>query len=120
MFKKISIPLLLFFVSACVFNSTEIGRTKEKFSDFFLCFPETDIAFNRLSFEEQVLIRKKIADEKRNRKFNCSEFQNFKGVRENIDKLNEQNLSRLHVENLISVIVNLDKRVILRCISTVI
>ena len=59
MFKKISIPLLLFFVSACVFNSTEIGRTKEKFSDFFLCFPETDIAFNRLSFEEQVLIRKK-------------------------------------------------------------
>ena len=92
MFKKISIPLLLFFVSACVFNSTEIGRTKEKFSDFFLCFPETDIAFNRLSFEEQVLIRKKIADEKRNRKFNCSEFQNFKGVRENIDKLNEQNL----------------------------
>ena len=69
MFKKISIPLLLFFVSACVFNSTEIGRTKEKFSDFFLCFPETDIAFNRLSLEEQVLIRKKIADEKRNRKF---------------------------------------------------
>ena len=59
MFKKISIPLLLFFVSACVFNSTEIGRTKEKFSDFFLCFPETDIAFNRLSFERASSYKKK-------------------------------------------------------------
>ena len=92
MFKKIYTIPILFFVTACVFNSSEIGKTKEKFSDFFLCFPETDIAFNRLSFEEQVLVRKKIAEEKRNRKFNCSEFKNFKDVRENIDKLNEQNL----------------------------
>ena len=92
MFKKITIPSLLFFITACVINSSEIGKTKENFSDFFLCFPETDNAFNKLSFEEQGLLRKKIAEEKRNRKFDCSDFRNFKGVKENIDKLNEQNL----------------------------
>ena len=80
MFKKITIPSLLFFITACAFNSSEIGKTKENFSDFFLCFPETDNAFNKLSFKEQGLLRKKIAEEKRSRKFDCSDFRNFKGV----------------------------------------
>ena len=90
MFKKNLYSSPSVFFSACVFNSSEIGRTKENFSDFFLCFPETDNAFNKLSFEEQVLIRKKIADEKRNRKFDCSEFQNFKGVKKiSINSMNK-------------------------------
>ncbi len=35
----INIPVI-FLLSACAFNSSEIERKKENFSDFFLCFPE--------------------------------------------------------------------------------
>ena len=87
--RLINIPLI-FLLNDCSFNLSEIERKKENFSDFFLCFPETDKNFNKLDFEKQIIIRKKIAEEKRNRKFDCSEFRNFKGVKENIDKLNEQ------------------------------
>ena len=75
MFKNLnSSPSI--FVSACVFNSTEIGRTKEKFSDFF--FVSKLILLLIDSARRASSYKKKIADEKRNRKFNCSEFQNFK------------------------------------------
>ena len=58
--RLINIPVI-FLLSACAFNSSEIERKKENFSDFFLCFPETDKNFNKLDFEKQIIMRKKIS-----------------------------------------------------------
>ena len=78
------------FVFACSFNSSEILKNQAKYSDFFLCFPENDSGFSELTLNEQLIIRNKISEEKKNRNFNCNEFKNFIGVEESLDKLNKE------------------------------
>ena len=82
--------LSILVLDGCAFNSPEIGKDQENFSNFFLCFPEIDrfgsIKYekNSLSLEKKLLKKKKI---KRN--FDCSQFSNFVSIKENVDKINE-------------------------------
>ena len=77
-------------VFGCAFNISEIERNQATYSNFFLCFPDTDIGFSKLSTEEQSIIRREIANEKINRNFNCDGFSNFASTIENVDKINEE------------------------------
>ena len=74
----------------CTFNISEIERSQTTYSNFFLCFPDTDIGFSKLNTEEKLLIRKEISKEKRNRNFNCDEFSNFASTIQNVDDINKE------------------------------
>ena len=74
----------------CTFNISEIERSQATYSNFFLCFPDTDICFSKLNTEEQLIIKKKIAKEKRNRNFNYDEFSNFASTIQNVDDINKE------------------------------
>lgn len=74
----------------CTFNISEIERSQATYSNFFLCFPDTDIGFSKLNTEEQLIIKKKIAKEKRNRNFNYDEFSNFASTIQNVDDINKE------------------------------
>ena len=74
----------------CTFNISEIERSQATHSNFFLCFPDTDIGFSKLNTEEQLIIKKKIAKEKRNRNFNYDEFSNFASTIQNVDDINKE------------------------------
>lgn len=43
-----------------------------------------------LNTEEQLIIKKEIAKEKRNRNFNCDEFSNFASTIQNVDDINKE------------------------------
>lgn len=90
MFLRLTSIYFLFLMTACTFSNSEIGRSQDSFTNFFLCFPEIDQGFSKLPIEQQLEIRKQIGQEKKNRKFSCSEFSNFMAVKENVDKLNEE------------------------------
>ena len=77
-------------LAGCAFNSPEIGKDQENFSNFFLCFPEIDEGFDQLNMKEQLELRKEIAEEKIKRNFDCSQFSNFVSIKENVDKINEE------------------------------
>ena len=77
-------------LDGCAFNSPEIGKDQENFSNFFLCFPEIDEGFDQLNMKEQLELRKEIAEEKIKRNFDCSQFSNFVSIKENVDKINEE------------------------------
>ena len=74
----------------CTFNISEIERSQATYSNFFLCFPDTDIGFSKLHAKEQLIIRKEIAKEKRNRNFKCDEFSNFASTIQNVDDINKK------------------------------
>ena len=74
----------------CTFNISEIERSQTAYSNFFLCFPDTDIGFSKLNNEEKLLIKKEIAKEKRDRNFNCDEFSNFASTIQNVDDINKE------------------------------
>ena len=82
--------LSILVLDGCAFNSPEIGKDQEYFSNFFLCFPEIDEGFSQLNMKEQLELRKEIAEEKIKRNFDCSQFSNFVSIKENVDKINEE------------------------------
>ena len=82
--------LLALLIIGCAFNISEIKRSQAAYSNFFLCFPNTDIGFSKLNTEEQLIIRKEILKEKRNRNFNCDEFTNFASTIQNVDDINKE------------------------------
>ena len=84
------IILMIYLVFGCTFNTSEIERNQSTYSNFFLCFPDTDIGFSKLNTEEQSIIRKEIANEKIIRNFNSDEFSNFASTIENVDNINEE------------------------------
>ena len=88
--KTLTTLLLALLIFGCAFNISEIGRSQAAYSNFFLCFPDTDIGFSKLHAKEQFLIRKEIAKEKRNRNFNCDEFSNFASTIQNVDDINKK------------------------------
>ena len=77
-------------LEVCTFNISEIERSQTTYSNFFLCFPDTDIGFSKLNAEEKLLIKKEIAKEKRDRNFNCDEFSNFASTIQNVDDINKE------------------------------
>tara|TARA_B100000214_G_scaffold372566_1_gene351075 strand:- start:10374 stop:10706 length:333 start_codon:yes stop_codon:yes gene_type:complete len=77
-------------ISGCVLYKSEIRKSQDTYSNFFLCFPEIDSGFTELSIEEKSSLRRKIADEKRNRNFNCSEYSNFVSSKKTMDRINEE------------------------------
>ena len=77
-------------ISGCASNNSEIRKSQEAYSNFFLCFPEVDSGFTELNIEEKSILRRKIADEKRNRNFNCSEYSNFVSSKKTMDRINEE------------------------------
>ena len=77
-------------ISGCALNNSEIRKSQETYSNFFLCFPEVDSGFAGLNIEEKSILRRKIADEKRNRNFNCSEYSNFVSSKKTMDRINEE------------------------------
>jgi len=79
--------LSILVLDGCAFNSPEIGKDQENFSNFFLCFPEIDEGFSQLNMKEQLELRKEIAEEKIKRNFDCSQFSNFVSIKENVDKI---------------------------------
>ena len=81
---------MIYLVFGCTFNISEIERNQSTYSNFFLCFPDTDIGFSKLNTEEQSIIRREIANEKIIRNFNCNEFSNFASTIENVDNINEE------------------------------
>ena len=82
--------ILLLLIVSCAFSGSQIKQDPASYSNFFLCFPETDIEFSKLSNEDKMKIKKKIGEERRERNFNCSEYSNFVSGRENINKINEE------------------------------
>ena len=88
--KHLTTLLLTLPIIGCAFNISEIGRNQAAYSNFFLCFPNTDIGFSKLNSEEQLIIRKEISKEKRNRNFNCDEFTNFASTIKNVDDINKE------------------------------
>lgn len=90
---KVFLPIVLFSLASCAFNRSEILKQEENFTNFFLCFPELDLGFSQLTLEDQMKMRKKVEDEKKNRKFDCSEFSNFVAAKEVIDNINKETLS---------------------------
>ena len=88
--KTLTTLLLALLIFGCAFNISEIGRSQAAYSNFFLCFPNTDIGFSKLNIEEQLMIMKGISNEKRIRNFNCDEFSNFASTIENVDSINEE------------------------------
>ena len=88
--KHLITLLLTLLIIGCAFNISEIGRNQAAYSNFFLCFPNTDIGFSKLNIDEQFIIMKGIANEKRNRNFNCDEFSNFESTIKNVDSINEE------------------------------
>ena len=88
--KTLTTLLLTLLIIGCAFNISEIGRNQAAYSNFFLCFPNTDIGFSKLNIEEQLIIMRGIANEKRIRNFNCDEFSNFASTIENVDNINEE------------------------------
>ena len=88
--KTLTTFLLALLIIGCAFNISEIERSQAAYSNFFLCFPNTDIGFSKLNSEEQLIIRKEISKEKRNRNFNCDEFTNFASTIKNVDDINKE------------------------------
>ena len=88
--KTLTTFLLALLIIGCAFNISEIERSQAAYSNFFLCFPNSDIGFSKLNIEEQLIIMKGIANEKRIRNFNCDEFSNFASTIENVDSINEE------------------------------
>ena len=88
--KTLTTLLLALLIFGCAFNISEIGRSQAAYSNFFLCFPNTDIGFSKLHAEEQLIIMKGIANEKRIRNFNCDEFSNFASTIKNVDDINRE------------------------------
>ena len=88
--KTLTTFLLALLIIGCAFNISEIERSQAAYSNFFLCFPNTDIGFSKLNIDEQFIIMKGIANEKRNRNFNCDEFSNFASTIKNVDDFNKE------------------------------
>jgi hypothetical protein len=88
----IRIILVLFF-SSCSLVGSNI-KSIDTSDDFFLCFPETDLEFSKLDFEERLLIQRKISLERMERELTCEDYSNYASGEESLKKINQEELDK--------------------------